>query len=110
MRIYEQPGKFSWAGGWLMNLGSWVFPLLRVPGAAPGEKDKQCQHTAEQGRDKQPWELGMAALPPFAGSAPLGEPLGSASLHIPGGDGSRKEQLRGAPHICLAMPGEQAEF
>lgn len=29
MGIYGQPGKFSSAGGWVMDLGSWVFSLLR---------------------------------------------------------------------------------
>lgn len=29
MRIYGQPGKFSWAGGWVMDHGSWAFSLLR---------------------------------------------------------------------------------
>lgn len=49
MRTHGQPGKLSWLqdGPWLVG-----FPFAGragLPGAAPGEKDKQCQPKAEHG-------------------------------------------------------------
>lgn len=108
-----------------MDLGSWAFPLLRVPGAAPGEKDRQCQHTAEHGRAPQPRAqqgqtplgLGMAAAPSLCqGSAPLGEPRaqprcparctsqeglepGRSTPHLPG-------HARGAGRALKSTPGD----